>query len=172
MMYINHTTYSKHRQRQLVSFSFKKRMIPIIIVIEIIFLVIAIYGIISDRFMLIFVPILMMFIIPLEFYLLSKLKMKFDWKRNPSVQREPTMRFTFDEDMIHIEDITEGSAVGKIKYEYIYFGSEDLFNFYLFPNPNMAYVIDKKGFESGSTLEIRNFLSSKIKKTKFSKKSY
>ncbi len=171
-MYINQTTYSKHRQRQLVSFSFKKRMIPIIIVLEAIFLVVLLYGIISDRLMFIFVPILLMFIIPIEFYLLSKLKMKFDWKRNPSVQREPTMRFTFEDDLIQIEDLSEDSTIGKIKYEFIYWGSEDLFNFYLFPNPNMAYVIDKKGFESGTTVEIRNFLSSKIKKSKFSKKPY
>lgn len=171
-MYINQTTYSKHRQRQLVSFSFKKRMIPIIIVLEAIFLGVLLYGIISDRLMFIFVPILLMFIIPIEFYLLSKLKMKFDWKRNPSVQREPTMRFTFEDDLIQIEDLSEDSTIGKIKYEFIYWGSEDLFNFYLFPNPNMAYVIDKKGFESGTTVEIRNFLSSKIKKSKFSKKPY
>jgi hypothetical protein len=172
MMYINQTTYSKHRQRQLVSFSFKKRMIPILIVLEAIFLMVALYGILSDRFMFIFVPILLMFIIPLEFYLLSKLKMKFDWKRNPSVQREPTMRFTFEDDFIQIEDLSEDSTLGKVKYEFIYWGSEDLFNFYLFPNPNMAYVIDKKGFESGTTVEIRNFLSSRIKKSKFSKKPY
>jgi hypothetical protein len=171
-MYINQTTYSKHRQRQLVSFSFKKRMIPILIVLEAIFLMVALYGILSDRFMFIFVPILLMFIIPLEFYLLSKLKMKFDWKRNPSVQREPTMRFTFEDDFIQIEDLSEDSTLGKVKYEFIYWGSEDLFNFYLFPNPNMAYVIDKKGFESGTTVEIRNFLSSRIKKSKFSKKPY
>jgi hypothetical protein len=170
-MYSNQTTYSEDKLRQFSHFSYKTKLIPYLLIVETIFLVVIISTYFISEFAFI-TSIAIFIMMPFALALSHKLKQKHIYKNSPSLKHQPVLRYIFEEDYIVIEHLDESESKAKVRYSDIFLGSEDLFNFYLYPNPVSAYIIDKKGFQDGNIEDIKIYLKAKLNKTKFNKKSY
>ena len=76
--------------------------------------------------------------------------------------------FVFTDEKIHITSNNESySGSAEVDYGVIIKAYETVEYFYLFINSKASYAIDKKGFESGTALDLRNLLLSKIPAKKY-----
>lgn len=167
-MFTNKTTYSKRKLRELSRHNFRFRMIPYILKVEAAFLLLAVLGFFIDDFLM-FVALTVMIIMPVAIMLAVKFKGHQVNKNNPSIQKEPTLLYEFDDDHFKIRNLDRELDKGSILYEDIHMAVEGGFNFYLYPNPAMAYIVDKEAFEDVTIEDFRSFLETRIKKTKFFK---
>jgi hypothetical protein len=168
-MFTNKTTYSKRKLRELSRHNFRFRLIPYILKVEAVFLLIAILGFFVYEFLM-FVSLAVMIAMPGAIMLTIKFKAWQTNKNNPSLQKEPTLLYTFHDDHFQIKNLDQELDKGIILYEDIHMAVEGGFNFYLYPNPAMAYIVDKDAFEGMEIEGFRSFLETRITKTKFFKK--
>lgn len=168
IMFTNKTTYSKRKLRELSRHNFRFRMIPYILKVEALFLLLAVLGFFVYDFLM-FVSITVMIIMPAAIILVVKFKGRRINKNNPSIQKEPTLFYEFHDDHFKIRNLDQELDKGSILYEDIHMAVEGGFNFYLYPNPAMAYIVDKEAFEGIKIEDFRSFLETRIGKTTFFK---
>ncbi|MFP4187313.1 MAG: YcxB family protein [Acholeplasmataceae bacterium] len=168
-MFTNRTTYSQRKLRELSRHNFRFRMIPYILKVELGFLLVAVFGFFVFDFLM-FVSLTIMVIMPAAIMLAVRFKEGRMNKNNPSLQKEPTLLYEFHDDHFKIINLDQELDKGNVLYEDIHMAVEGGFNFYLYPNPAMAYIVDKEAFEGIEVEGFRSFLEARIAKTKFFKK--
>ena len=167
-MYSTQTTYSVEKHKQLSVLVFKMKLVPYMIKVEILFILVTIVGYFTNPFLL-EIGIGVTVLTPIALMVSHRIKQKKLYKNYPSVQRQPTLKFVFEEDYFNFERLDETVSTSKVIYSDVYMCAEDHYNFYLFLNPVMAYIVDKTGFGEDKIGDVREFLKSKINKTKLLK---
>lgn len=167
-LFLNNTRILEKEHKELNKVIFIMRVLPLIIIYELMALVFVIYGIISKDYFIVIIFSAIMLLFPFIIVFTSYYRTKKIYQKYQDIYQRSTYTYSFYEEGVKIDlDSCGAHNDGYFKYQDLKI-VETKDNIYLFVSASNAYVVSINGFESNfDRLGFRSTVQGKVKKYKF-----
>jgi len=158
-MIVNKTVLTKEKHYTYNRFLFKRRALPIIVIIELVLLILAVAYFFTDEYYIFGLVDFLIVFLPFVLIVSNKISVKKMYESQKLVQDNPEIEFNFGDTQFEIKSSDPfHSSQSILAYEKLYQVLQDNENFYFFLNRTNAFIVDKKSFKEGNKEELQTIL--------------
>jgi len=165
-LFLNESVQTLEAQYQLNKALLKSKSL-IFIIFDALIVLLAIVSIFGGDYFMVFFLLIIAVLFPFFPFLLSKTLVKKVYKTNKIMQNNPVNKFSFYEDYLEVETVSENfQGKSKVNYNTLYKSLCNDNYIFIFINKQQAFMVDKSAFIKGSAEEMIDFLRKKNIKIK------